>query len=359
MVVGIDPHKKTHTAVAIDAATARVVGEITVPARLKGHERLLAWVRGLDAERTFAVEDCRHVSGSLERFLIGRGETTVRVHPKLMASSRRSARTRGKSDPIDATAVARAALREPDLPKAVLAGVERDVKLLVDHRETLVSERTRIQNRLRWHLHDIDPEIAVPTGGLDRYAHLDRLEAQLGGLDQTVEVRLARSLVARCRDLTREAKELEREIDRLVRPHAPELLARPGCGALTAAKIVGEVAGISRFSSHAKLALHAGVAPLEVSSGGRNRHRLNRTGNRQLNSALHRIAVTQGRVHPPARAFLERKQAEGHSRREALRCLKRHLARVIYHSLNDAEARRAKEASSEPTTQPDDFPAVA
>ena len=357
--MGIDPHKKTHTAVAIDAASARVLGELTVAARKPGHERLLAWARALDPERTFAVEDCRHVSGSLERFLIGRGESAVRVHPKLMALSRRTARTRGKSDPIDATAVARAALREPDLPRAELAGVERDMKLLIDHREALVGERSRIQNRVRWHLHDIDPEITVPTGGLDRYVQLDRLDAHLRGLGQTVEIRLARSLLARCRALTTEAKDLERQIDGLVRTHVPELLARPGCGALTAAKIVGEVAGITRFSSHAKLALHAGVAPLEVSSGGRNRHRLNRTGNRQLNAALHRIAVTQSRVHPPARAYLERKQAEGHSRREALRCLKRHLARTIYHSLNEAEARRGRQASSDPTSPPGRFPAVA
>ena len=110
-------------------------------------------------------------------------------------------------------------------------------------------------------------------------------------------------------------------------------LELPGCGTLTAAKLVAEVAGVERFSSDAKLAKLAGVAPLDASSGKQCRHRLNRKGNRQLNCALHRIAVTQGRVHAPARAFLARKQAEGKSRREALRCLKRHLARVVFRIL--------------------------
>jgi transposase len=110
-------------------------------------------------------------------------------------------------------------------------------------------------------------------------------------------------------------------------------LALPGCGAVSAAKLLGEIGPIERFDSDAQLARHAGVAPLEASSGNHQRHRLDRGGNRQLNCALHRIAVTQGRVHPPARAYLERKQSEGKSRREALRCLKRQLARTVYTTL--------------------------
>lgn len=163
IVVGIDPHKKTHTAAAA-ASTGEPVAEVTVKARLKGHERLLAWARELDDKRVFAIEDCRHVSGNLERFLIARGEKVVRVPPKLMAGARRSARTAGKSDGVDALAVAHAFLREPDLPQAHLAGIERDIKQLLDHREDQVWERTRIQGRLRWHLHDIDPSSRSPSG---------------------------------------------------------------------------------------------------------------------------------------------------------------------------------------------------
>ena len=160
--MGIDPHKKTHTAVAVDGATGAKVGTLTVKARTKGHERLLSWARSFEADLVFAVEDCRHVSGNLQRFLLARGERTKPVPPKLMAGARRGARTRGKSDPIDARAVAQAALRHPELPEAHLAGIERDIRLLLDHREDLVAERTRMQNRLRWHLHDLDPTSAFP-----------------------------------------------------------------------------------------------------------------------------------------------------------------------------------------------------
>jgi len=121
----------------------------------------------------FAVEDCRHVSTRLERALLGAGQAVVRVPPKLMAGARLSARTRGKSDPIDALAIARAALREPDLPVVTHDVVSREVRLLVDHREDLVNVRTQMQRRLRWHVHKLDPERDPAPRSLDRYATLD------------------------------------------------------------------------------------------------------------------------------------------------------------------------------------------
>ncbi len=129
---------------------------------------------------------------------------------------------------------------------------------------------------------------------------------------------------------TKRAAELQREIGALVGTQAPALLDLPGCGVLTAAKLLAETAGAARFGTDAKLARLAGVAPIPASSGKRVRHRLDRGGNRQLNCALHRIAVTQGRVHPPARDYLAKKQSEGKSRIEAIRCLKRHLARRVW-----------------------------
>jgi transposase len=146
-------------------------------------------------------------------------------------------------------------------------------------------------------------------------------------------VRIARELVARCRSLTRSIAELERELQERTTTLAPNLLALPGCGPVSAAKLLCEIGPIARFQTDAQLARHAGVAPLEASSGKQRRHRLDRGGNRQLNCALHRIAITQGRVHPQARAYLERKQSEGKSRREAIRCLKRQLARTVYTTL--------------------------
>ncbi len=333
IVIGVDPHKQSHTGVAVDAATGVLAAEQTVRARREGHERLISWARGLGSERLWALEDCRHVSGSLERLLLERGERVVRVAPRLMGEARRSGRQRGKSDAIDALAVARAALREADLPVAQLAGPDREIRLLHDHRADLVGERTRIQNRLRWHLHDLDCDLHIPAGALERRLWLDRLARRLARREQTAQVRIARELVGRCRELSRRVDELERELGLLVREQAPQLLELPGCGVVTAAQLIGEIAGVDRFTSDARLAKHAGSAPLPASSGQTQRHRLNRQGNRQLNCGLHRIAITQARTHPPARAYLERKQAEGKSRREALRCLKRHLARTIYRTL--------------------------
>lgn len=347
IVIGIDPHKKTHTAVAA-AENGRPLEQVTIPARHKGHERLLEWARGLDVDRVFAIEDCRHVSGSLERFLVERGEKVVRVPPKMMAGARRSARVAGKSDPIDALAVAQAALRSPDLPEAHLEGPERELRMLLDHREDLVNERTRIQGRLRWHLHDIDPTIHVPLRRLDSFNWLDKLEELLAKREQTVQVEIARELVGDCWRLSKRANRLERRISQLVADNHASLLQIPGVAALTAAKLVGEIAGIERFASDAKLAVHAGVAPLQASSGNRQRHRLNRRGNRQLNAAFHRMAVTQMRCHDPARDYIARKMSEGKTKTEAIRCLKRQLVRVVFNTLRSEQT---KSTQSSPVLQ--------
>ncbi|MFN2642140.1 MAG: transposase [Actinomycetota bacterium] len=134
-------------------------------------------------------------------------------------------------------------------------------------------------------------------------------------------------------EATRTIKTLERRIASMVADLEPTLLEIEGCGALTAAKIVGETAGIDRFSSEAKFAMHAGIAPLPVWSGDNTRFRLNRSGNRQLNTAIHKIAITQMRMHEPAKILIKRKMAEGMSKPEALRVLKRYIARRIYETM--------------------------
>ena len=330
IVIGVDVHKHSLTAVAVDEA-GRMLAERTVAA---ADDELLEWACALDGNRLWALEDCRQLTRWLERQLIAAGEELVRVPPKLMAPERRAGRARGKSDPIDALAVARAALREPRLSRPRPdEQLFRDLKLLVDHRDDLVDERRRAQQRLRWHLHQLDPSFAVPAKALDRPRHLDRVGRWLARRPQEVQVRVARELVTRCRSLTRTIAELDRELEQRTAETAPALLDLPGCGALTAAKLLAEVGPIDRFETDSQLARHSGVAPLEASSGRVQRHRLDRGGNRQLNAAFHRIAITQARYHPAARAYLERKQAEGKSRREALRCLKRQLARVVFHTL--------------------------
>jgi transposase len=337
VVIGVDSHKRTHTAVAADGA-GRKLGEKTVAAVSAGHLELVRWAARF-TDRTFALEDCRHLSRRLSSDLLVAGERVIRVPPKLMAGARRSAREYGKSDPIDALAVARAALRE-DLPAATLDGPEREVRLLVDHRDDLVAERTRAQNRLRWHLHELDPGNEPGPRSLDRAVVLTALERDLAIAPGTVG-RLARDLVGRIRELTHEINDLEREIGRLVGTLSPTLLEMVGCGPLTAAKLVGEAAGVGRFRSRAAFARHNGSAPLPVWSGNTVRHRLSRTGNRQLNLALHRIAITQLQREGPGRTYLEHRRAMGDTKPEAIRALRRRISDEVFRRMRHDEAARA------------------
>jgi transposase len=154
---GIDAHKRTHTVVAVDGVGRQLGVKTTAGTTSEDHLGLVRWAAQFDGEHRWAVEDCRHLSRRLEADLLRAGEVIVRVPPKLMAHARDAARTYGKSDPIDALAIARAALANPDLPVARLDGPTRELRLLVDHRDDLVAERTRCINRLRWHLHELDP----------------------------------------------------------------------------------------------------------------------------------------------------------------------------------------------------------
>jgi transposase len=352
IVVGTDTHKRTHTCGAVDALTASARGELTAPARKGSFGKLLVWARKLDSERVWAIEDCRHVSGAFERFLVARGERIVRVAPKHMAGARRSVRERGKSDTIDAFSVARAALREgiETLPGAHLDGRALDIRLLSDHRDDLVATRTEDQQRLRWHLHDMWPEFEIPSGALDTGKWLGKVARRLGRAEQTTRVRVARELVRQIAARTTRIRELEGELAALVADYAPQLLAERGCGPLTAAKLIGEIAGADRFSTDAKLARTSGTAPIPASSGQTIRHRLDRGGNRQLNCALHRLAVNKGKWDPDTASYLERNQAEGKSRKEALRCLKRHLARRVWKLLHTSPAPAAPPAAPQTAT---------
>jgi transposase len=259
IILGVDAHKRTHTFVVV-GEVGRKLAERTVAATKEGHVEALTWARRWGGRR-FAREDCRHVTRRLEADLLAAGEGVVRVPTKLMAGTRRGGRTPGKSDPIDALAVARAALREPDLPVAHLDGATRELRLLVDHREDLVAERTRIQSRLRWHLHELFPSLEIAPASLRLHRRIVALEARLVDATGTV-AGIARELLRRCRELTLRANELERQILRLVRDPVPTPLALPGCGGLSAAKIVGDVAGALRFRSKAASAPWNGTAPI-------------------------------------------------------------------------------------------------
>src|SRR5262249_28315684 len=186
VVLGIDAHKRTHTVVAVDEVGRQLGVRVTRATSTAAHLDLVVWADRFGPGRIWAVEDCRHLSRRLERDLLAAGEQIVRVPPKLMAHCGDAARTYGKSDPIDALAVARAALREPGLPVARLEGPERELRLLTDHRDDLVAERTRVINRLRWHLHELDPGWDPKPRSLRSRKNVTAVAARLAGMDGPV-----------------------------------------------------------------------------------------------------------------------------------------------------------------------------
>jgi transposase len=338
IVIGADTHKHTHALAAVDAGTGRVSGAREIKAEEPGHLAAVRWARGLDGERVWAIEDCRHVSRRLEQALIAAGERVVRVAPQRMGASRRAEREPGKSDQIDALAIARAVVKDgvENFPAAYLDERAMEIRLLSDHRKDLVAERTRAQNRLRWQLLELSPELerSLKRGSLDKPRQLGRIDRRLRRMVSCARVRVARDEVRQIRALTGQVDALQRELLVLVEAHRPQLLAEIGCGALTAALLIGRTAGAERFTSDASFARQAGTAPIPCSSGQRQQHRLDRGGDRQLNSALHIIAITRARHDPATRAYLARKEAEGKTKKGALRCLKRHLARRFHHLLS-------------------------
>ena len=250
---------------------------------------------------------------------------------------RRQRRSGGKTDALDAIRAARVVLAQ-ERPARPRAGGQREaLRALMAARDGAVNARRAGLCQLRDLIITAPEPLRSELRPLTRGQLLKRLTAVRPSRHTDVELRgtlhALRSLARRIEQLTTEERDLEREIEMLTSELAPQLLDEPGVGPLAAAQLLLSWSHPGRVRSGAAFARLAGFAPLEASSGKYQRHRLDRVGNRQLNCALHRIAITQARVHPPARAYLERKQAEGKSRREALRCLKRYLARGLYRLL--------------------------
>jgi transposase len=331
VTVGGDCHKKTHTFAAVEES-GREIAHLTVAATQAGHLKGRRWAAQWE-DRRWALEDCRPFTRRLEKELLGAGEAVLRVSPRLMAEARRVGRQRGKSDPIDALAVARAALKEPDLPVAQLDGPSREVKLLLDHHDDLVAERTRSENRLREHLFELEPEFEIPARALSRLVWLRRVKRHLNSRTGTVAM-LARELTSSVHALSVSISALERELGKRVRALVPNLLAMVGCGVLSAARILAETADVTRFRSKAAYARFNGTAPIPVSSGNMTRFRLNRGGNRQMNAALHRIAITQIRMEGSAgHAYYQRRLANHDQPTDARRALKRQLSDEAFRCL--------------------------
>ena len=340
-VVGLDAHKRSHTLVAVDAVGVKL-GETTVPSTTAGHGRALMFVHAhFGADVVWGVEDCRPLTARLERDLLAAGQQVIRVPPHLMSRARASSRTPGKSDPIDALAVARAVLREPGLPVAFHDQASLELKMLVDRREDLVGQRVATINRLLWRVHELDPTQLKPINW-----HRKKTRQTMGSWlsDQTGLLgELARDELADINRLSDAIDALSGRIADRVRAVAPTLLALPGCAELTAAKIVSETACVERFKSEAAFARHIGLAPVPHWSGPVSvRLRPTRRGNRQLSTAIHRIAVVQIRMDCAGRQYFQRRLAEGDTRPRALRALKRRLSRVVFQSLRADRQLRAQ-----------------
>jgi transposase len=343
VIVGIDAHSRRHSAATIDEH-GRVLDVIEVGAGVDELDRLIAWITEFGSERLVAVEGAKGFGLALTRRLLEAGERVVDIATHLTADGRRSSRRRGKDDEIDAITIARVAMREPDLTRLTVDQLDADLKLLVDARDQLVAEATRVRNRLHALLLVLAPGYRDDTGALSNKAGLATAKRLVmrGRAAEPVRAKLALAAINRLHQLEREANELETEIKSAVAARQPtRLLEICGVGPIVAAKILGETRGVERFPTAAAFASHTGTAPLAASSGQTTRHRLNRGGNRQLNRALFTIAMVQARWNPDARAYLERKRAEGKSAAEARRCLKRHLAKIVYDAMR-ADAREAR-----------------
>jgi transposase len=343
VTIGVDPHKGSHTAAAVNERR-QVVAQVRVPATRAGYRQLRRWAAGWP-DRRWAVENAPGLGRALAQWLLADGERVVDVPPKLSARVRLLSNGHGrKTDPADAASAALAACGPTELHAAALDGHAATLRLLSDRRDDLVARRTQVLNRLHALLADLAP------GTVPRRLSADRAAALLRGIRTPAGPRRTRRLLAG--DLVREVRRLdgdiaatEGRIAEAVAASRTTLVELFGIGPILAAQLLGRVGDVRRFASAARFASYCGVAPIEASSGDVVRHRLSRAGDRQLNYALYLMALCQARQHPDGRAYFLRKRADGHSDKEALRCLKRRLADVVYRRL-------VRDASAAPSTGP-------
>jgi transposase len=338
VTIGIDAHKRSLAVCLVDEL-GRELAAREFANEPRSHRALHAWViEQAPGERRFGVESTGWVGRGVACFLLARGEMVVDVRGSLTDRQRQRLRGDGKSDPRDALAIARVTAREERLPPVRADSPARDLKLLCDYRQQLLGERIRTANRLHADLVSLRPgyEHSLPAlDSLPRLEKADRLLAKRTG----VQVELARRRVESLIRLDAEIKRLEREIVQSVRALGSRLPQLVGIGYLSAGRVIGEVGDINRIQTKARFARMNGTAPIAACSGQTQRHRLNRGGNRRLNHALHMMALTQARMDPRARAYVERRCSEGRTKRDAVRALKRHLSDVVYQQLRADAAR--------------------
>lgn len=339
ITIGIDPHKRSLTAAALDPHS-RLLSQLRVPTTGQAAQQLLTWAAAWP-ERRWAVEGATGLGRGIAQLLVAAGEQVLDVPAKLAARARLlSTSSARKTDLVDACSVAAAALHHRRLRPVALEDQTVIFRLLSDRRDDLVAERTRTLSRLHVLLADLHP------GGATRELTATRAAAVLRQVRPVTAVdverrRIARELLADVRRLDRQVKTASQAIRTAVGEHGTTLTQVYGVGPVLAAKLLGHAGDITRFPDRDHFASYTGTAPVEASSGDVRRHRLNRGGNRQLNTALHLIAVCQIRDPSPGQAYYRRKLTQAKTPEEARRSLKRHLANVVYgHLLIDHRHRR-------------------
>ena len=332
-VIGVDPHRDSHALAIVEVVTGAVVFEANVAASSHGYAQALTLVeQHAQGRRVFAVEGTGSFGRGLTRFLDGRGERVLEV-----GRLRRERRSGGKTDALDAIRAARSVLatERPSTPRA--GGQRQALQTLVAAREGAVDAKRAALCQLRDLLITTPEPLRSELRPLTRARLLQRLAATRPHGRHDSELRgsllALRSIARRVQQLTVEERELAREIEALTQALAPQLLDQPGVGPHAAAQLVLSWSHRGRIHSEAAFARLAGTAPIPASSGQTIRYRLDRSGDRKLNRALHMILVTRKRTHPPTIAYIERRMQEGKTRREATRCLKRYLARNLYRLL--------------------------
>jgi transposase len=333
ITIGIDPHKRSLTAAALDSHS-RLLGQLRLAATSQAGRQLLGWaVSNGWSERRWAVEGASGLGRGIAQQLVAAGEPVVDVPAKLAARARLlSTSSARKSDLADACSVAAAALHHRRLRPVVLEDQTVVLGLLSDRRDDLVAERTRTLSRLHVLLADLQPGGAARELSAARAAALLRRVHPITIVD-VERKRIAHQLLADVRRLDRQVKIASQAIRQAIRDHGTTLTQVYGVGPVLAAKLVGHAGDITRFPDRDHFASYTGTAPVEASSGDVRRHRLNRGGNRQLNTALHLIAVCQIRDPSPGQVYYRRKLDQAKTPEEARRSLKRHLANVVYRHL--------------------------
>jgi transposase len=339
ITIGIDPHKASHTAVALDE-TGVAVGQIRVVADKAMFGRLQRWAAGWP-QRRWAVEGAGGLGRLLAQQLVCSGEAVVDVPSALAARARVLQRGHGrKTDGIDAASVARVAQHRDDLAVVVADDHRAVLRLLSDRRDELTGEPRRAVNRLHRLLRDLRPGGAPLRLSADRATRLLVATRPASAVDAERKA-MARQLVADIRRIDLQLADNRRRCGQAVAASGTTLTQVFGISDVLAAKILGHTGDVTRFASADHYASYTGTSPIEVSSGDQKRHRLSRAGNRSLNHALHLAARVQT-MHPgPGRTHYLRKQAEQKTSAEALRSLKRQLAKVVYRHLRDDHRRQA------------------